>query len=414
MTDETRSPVLRAREAVLATPWAMTVEWVEVVAAIAGREHEPLPEALEAYRARAVPGGDRLLVRDGVGILTARGPMFRYANLFTAISGATSYQSLRLDLAKAVDERDVRAILVNVDSPGGEFNGIAELARAIEAARKVKPIAAYVGGTGASAGYWLAAPTGEVVIGEAGIVGSIGVVMALPAKKDDGRIEIVSSQSPNKRPDVATDEGRATLQRTVDALGQVFVDAVAEFRGVDADAVVTRFGGGGLEVGAAAVAAGMADRVGDFESLLADLSSRGARRITGGFRMSEQTIQPGPDAGIPKAAHDAAVAAARAEGEKAGAVAGAKVERDRLKAILALDEAKGREAQALAIATDTDLGAEAAKAVLAAAPTAAAGGQPRAKDTALGLVTDQPPGNGGSASSWGDVVTANNKSRGFA
>jgi len=78
--------------------------------------------------------------------------------------------------------------------------------------------------------------------------------------------EIVSSVSPNKRPDPATDVGRGQIQALVDELAGIFVGAVARNRGVTAEDVVQKFGRGGLLVGSSAVKAGMADSVGSFES----------------------------------------------------------------------------------------------------------------------------------------------------
>jgi len=67
---------------------------------------------------------------------------------------------------------------------------------------------------------------------------------------------------------------------------------------------------------------------------------------------------------IARAEHDAAVAAARTEGQTAGEKAGATAERARIQAILNLPEAKGREASAMHLAFTTDLSADTAKGVL--------------------------------------------------
>jgi hypothetical protein len=89
--------------------------------------------------------------------------------------------------------------------------------------------------------------------------------------------------------------------------------------------------------------------------------------------MSGQTEnQPAPDAGIPRAEHEAALTAARteakAEGVSEGHKLGATAERTRLKGIMSLDEAKAAPAAALALALDTEVTADQAKAVLAAQP----------------------------------------------
>jgi len=120
------------------------------------------------------------------------------------------------------------------------------------------------------------------VTADTGILGSIGVratyrdTRAQDAARGVRTIEIVSSQSPNKRMDPTEDAGRAQLQLVIDELGAVFVNAVARHMGVDPETVASEFGQGGVFVGQSAVDAGLADRVGTYESVVADLQ-RGMR-----------------------------------------------------------------------------------------------------------------------------------------
>jgi ClpP class serine protease len=198
---------------------------------------------------------------------------------FTQISGAVSTEVLATDIQAAIDNPAVRAIVLDVDSPGGAAAGINELANVIFESRGKKPIVARVGGTGASAAYWLGAAADRLYVDATGLVGSIGVVATFldSSKRDEAsgvrQVEIVSSQSPDKRLDVVTEDGRAKVQATVDSLAQVFIDRVATFRGVTSRHVIENFGRGGLVVGAAAVAAGMADALGSLESVIASSAS---------------------------------------------------------------------------------------------------------------------------------------------
>lgn len=259
-------PNSRALRAALAEPWAITAEGLELVLAVAAREHDVSVEALEAYRARHVPTGERLQARGQVAIIDVRGPLFRRANIFTAISGATSYDMLRRDFQAAIDDTSFRAIVLNMDTPGGEVTGVDELAGAIREARSRKPVVAHVGGAAASAGYWLASQASSIVIAETAVLGSIGVRAVVQDTSEDdrkaGRLEFISSQSPGKAAALDTDEGRARVQRLVDSLAAVFVSAVAKGRGVNPKTVIERFGAGDVLVGQAAVKAGLADRLG--------------------------------------------------------------------------------------------------------------------------------------------------------
>jgi ClpP class serine protease len=176
-----------ALNAALSAVWAMEEQALEVLLAIAAREHDVTPEALEAYAAKSLANSQRGRVRDGVAVLDANGALFRRANIFTAMSGATSYEILRADLQAALDDPAVKAIMLNIDSPGGEVSGTDELAQAIFDARGTKPIVAYVGGTGASAAYWLASAADKVVVSPTAVLGSIGVQVAYPRARRQGR-----------------------------------------------------------------------------------------------------------------------------------------------------------------------------------------------------------------------------------
>lgn len=404
--------LLRILTRIKAEPWAITQEYMDTILDIAQRENMN-PEAVAQELGRPLDSSYDVEIRDGVAILPVSGPLFRYANLFTALSGASSYQMLARDFKKAVDSPEVHAILLDIDSPGGEANGVSEFADQIFAARGDKPIVAYVGGTGASAAYWIASAADEIVLNDTALVGSIGTVMSVTdtrerdAKAGVARYEIVSSQSPYKRVDPATDAGRARYQALVDSLSDVFIERVARYRGVSAETVLKNYGQGDVRVGQAAVGAGMADRIGSFEGVVADLIDRGreaAGMMTAAARgMTQQvesegmsyflTNQP-PAAGDDQRQMEATAAnfarlcpeqadALRKEGADAkatemqgqvDAAAGtAEAERDRIKGILGCDEAKGRETLAQHLAFEDDISVDKAKAYLAAAPVASKG-----------------------------------------
>lgn len=268
----------RVLDVALNSMWAMETEALERLLTIAAREHEITDEALEAYRAKALAGTERAEVRDDVAIIRAHGAMFHRANLMTAISGATSYDILLRDFTAALDNPHLEAIVLDIDSPGGVVGGASELAAAIYGARqkKVKPIVAYIGNRGASAAYWLASAADEVVVADTALVGGIGVQATLRVSDDpqgETTYTFISSQSPMKNAGPDTDEGAKAIQSRVDALAQVFVEAVAAHRGRAAETVLKDFGRGDVFVGKDAVAAGLADRVGTFEALMSELQA---------------------------------------------------------------------------------------------------------------------------------------------
>jgi capsid assembly protease len=376
--------MLRALAFVEDRPWAMTTEAYDQLREIAAREHEFDPEAMAAKLGRPLKNTYTVSVRDGVGILPVQGALFKRGNLFTEISGATSLEMVMRDFGEMQTNAEVSSIVFDVDSPGGEMKGVNEFAKFVVENRGKKPIIAYVGGMAASGGYWISAAADEIVADETAIFGSLGVVMTAKdtserdAKSGVKTYEIVSSQSPLKRTDIASDEGQAHVKSLVDKLADEFIGFVATHRNVSKEKVLADFGKGGLLTARDAVAAGMADRLGSLEGVIAALSQRKVRVASFGVHSAanipskgevmekevkaaeQNTAQPPIDVA-------AITATAREEGRQAGLTEGRTTERTRISAILNAAEATGREATARTLATETDLAPEAAVKVLASA-----------------------------------------------
>lgn len=257
-------------------PWLITAEALQDIINISQRNNES-PDAVAARLGRELDNTYAATQRGSTAVIPVSGPLFRHANLFSMISGATSYDLLARDFQAALDNPAITSIVLEIDSPGGAVDGLSELAGMVYAARDQKKVVAYVGGTGASAAYWLASAASEIVISDTAMLGSIGVVFTLQ-KRDAGAgvqtFEILSSQSPKKRPDVTTEAGRGQIQQWADDLGAVFIETVARNRGVSVDTVLSEFGQGDMLVGAKAVGAGLADRIGSFEGVIAELNSQ--------------------------------------------------------------------------------------------------------------------------------------------
>ena len=252
-------------------PWAIQRAELDKIVAIATRSND-----IEALRANnngvALNNNRKTVVRDGIAIIPITGSIFRYANMFTEISGGTSTQMLSLDLNEALANKDVNGILLDIDSGGGQANGISELSDMIFNARGAKPIKAYIGGSGASAAYWIGSSADEVVINSTGMAGSIGAMLSFEddteKKEAEGikEVKIISSVSPLKNSD-------SELQAIVDSLGEIFVETVARNRSTTLENVKENFGKGGVFVGKDAVNAGLADKVGTFEEVLSSFKT---------------------------------------------------------------------------------------------------------------------------------------------
>jgi capsid assembly protease len=267
----------RILEYLFSNHWAILPEVLQTILSIAQGENES-PEAVAERLGRPLQNTRTVTHRDGVAVLPVGGPIFRYANILTEISGATSVEVLATDFRAALDDPDIRGIVLEIDSPGGQIAGISEFADQVAAAGK--PTVAYISDLGASAGYWIAAAADQVIIRDTAAAGSVGVVATLRRDKKDDRIQIVSSQSPRKRVDPETEDGRAVLQGVVDDIADVFIMQVAAYRRVDPAHVLEHFGQGGLLVGRKAVSAGLADELGSLESIIKSLGVKTMRTKT--------------------------------------------------------------------------------------------------------------------------------------
>lgn len=258
--------------------WAITRQGLDDIIAIASREIPPLTE-VEARLGKTLEYSYKMTERDGVATIPVRGPIFRYPNMMTRFSGATALGSMSTDIRSAIDDPNISAIIMQIDSPGGEAKGNSELANMIYGYRGTKPIVAYIDGMGASAAYHVGAAADKIYVGQQSIVGSIGTMVAFDRKEPGERepLVIVSEQSPDKYHDPESAKGQSKYQMLVNSMAQVFIDDVAKYRGVSSDHVEKNYGKGGVFLGKAAIEAGLADALTSYEQLHAELVEAGAK-----------------------------------------------------------------------------------------------------------------------------------------
>ena len=150
------------------TVWAITPEMLQTMMTIA-RQNNKSPEAIAKEMGRNMKNTYAVSTRGGVAVIPATGPLFRHANLLTAVCGATSYELLAQDFNKALNDPNISAILFDVDSPDGEVNGCSELADMIYNARGKRPILAYASGSCCSGAYWIASACDKIMAADQGI-----------------------------------------------------------------------------------------------------------------------------------------------------------------------------------------------------------------------------------------------------
>lgn len=349
--------------------------------------------------------------KDGTAIVTVTGALINRGAWVGSYSGETSYEGIKHQLAAAAADPKVASILLDIESPGGEAVGAMEAAQAVREAAKVKPVTAIVNGMAASAGYALASGASRIITTPSGVVGSIGVVLLhadFSRKLDKEGITptliFAGKHKVDGNPfEPLSEPVREDLQREVMQFYDLFVATVAAGRRGMSPASI-RATEARVFIGEEAVKQGLADDVGTFESVLAELSSRNSARLraSNGAFMSTATPQPAADQSgntHTQAQVDTAVATARTEATAS--------ERTRIKTILGHENANGRASLAAHLAFETDMAADKAIAMLDKAPKeSAAATAPPAKtiadrmggqgtDLAMGQPMQPPRGAGG-------------------
>lgn len=263
---------------------------------------------------------------NGVAIIPVLGTLINRGAWLGSNSGETSYEGLKFQIAKAVEDPRTTAIVLDIESPGGEAVGTFEVARAVREANARKPVVAVVNGMAASAAYAIASGAGRIVTTETAISGSIGVVLLhadisrrLDSQGVTPTLIFAGAHKVDGNPfEPLPDAVRADMQAEVNRFYDLFVATVAAGRaGMSPEAI--RNTEARVFIGADAVAAGLADSVGTFEQVLADLSRGQGGRSTPfpaskGARMDTQHTE---EEGVTIAAHNEAVTRARAEGAAA-------------------------------------------------------------------------------------------------
>lgn len=249
-------------------------------------------DAIQTIKAEQMSGTRHVqLYENGIAVIDMIGPIFPRSNLMTMSSGMSISQFTQ-DFVKAEAHPNVTGIVINIDSPGGDVRGIGDAAKIISAVTKQskKPIRAFVSGIMASAAYYVGSAVGpeNIISTETGIIGSIGVVMQAMAKGKD-QIEIVSSQSPYKRADPTTDDGKALMQQQVDDIAEIMVRDIAKYRKVSQAKVLADYGQGATHVAPRALKQGLVDSISTLSDVVEQMASGSMGHGRSRTKASEET-----------------------------------------------------------------------------------------------------------------------------
>lgn len=270
-------------------PWSilpstldMMVEFMELRAAGQAFTDEEIQARIAGRPARAAARNV-----GAVAVLPLHGVIAPRMNMMTEVSGGTSAELFGAQLRMVMDDPDISAVILDVDSPGGSVFGVEELASTIRSMRGRKPMVAVANHLMASAAYWLASQADEIIASPSSQVGSIGVIavhqdLSEAEAKVGVKTTLVTAgtHKADGHDGAPLSEGaRASMQTMVDGYYTAFVRDVAKGRGVKATDVRNGYGEGRVVSATEAVALGMADSVGTIEQVIDRLAS-GSKRVS--------------------------------------------------------------------------------------------------------------------------------------
>jgi signal peptide peptidase SppA len=221
-------------------------------------------------------------VVEGVAIIPIEGTLVHKLGTLRPFSGMTGYDGIRQNFLMALADPEVRAVALDIDSPGGEVSGCFDLSDVIYEARGEKPIWSILSENAYSAAYAIASATDRILVPRTGGTGSIGVIaMHVDWSRaiDKAGLKVTFIQRGARKADGApeiplSDEALERFQKDIDVTGVLFEETVARNRKMAAGTVRN------LEAatfqGAEGVRLGLADAVmapdAAFRSLLAEIA----------------------------------------------------------------------------------------------------------------------------------------------
>lgn len=389
------------------------VDPVDHVAFTNGRPSAGVVGDLFGRRIEQAGDGARILpVVDNVAIIAVEGTLVHKGRFLGQSSGETSYEGLQTRINRARRDPNVKGVVFEIDSFGGEVAGAFDTANLLAELSAEKPTLAILTDYALSAGYLIASACRQIVMPQTGAAGSIGVITLIAdftgkLEKEGIKVAVVASGAfkADGNPALPLDPGViARAKERVDAARDVFAETVAEFRGSRLTKEAALATEARVYSGSAAVEAGLVDEIVRpnvaFEAFIGEVNRTGrsstgkprAARAAAAISQEKQrmthasglaavraAVNPNPDVAaeslvdvVPAAEADATAARARAEGEASGRETATReattAERNRCKAILESEHAAGREALARYFAFDTAFSTEEAVAALAKSP----------------------------------------------
>ncbi|MBC6685697.1 S49 family peptidase [Wolbachia pipientis] len=210
----------------------------------------------------------------GIKVIPIHGILTKKSEAFDDVLGMTSYEKIREEIEEALIDEEVETIILDIDSPGGEVNGLFDLADFIYEARTKKRIVAIANDDAYSAAYAIASSAEKVLVTRTSGVGSIGVIAShidqsgFDEKQGVKYTTVFAGKRKNdlNPHEPITSESLESLQEEVGRLYEMFVQLIARNRNLSTEKIKSTEAG--LYFGEKAIEIGLADGITTFSELI--------------------------------------------------------------------------------------------------------------------------------------------------
>ncbi|WP_349967027.1 S49 family peptidase [Wolbachia endosymbiont of Armadillidium arcangelii] len=222
----------------------------------------------------------------GIAIIRIYGVLTKKTEAFDHILDMTSYENIHEEIESALEDKSIETILLDIDSPGGEVNGVFDLADFIYESRAKKRIIAIANDDAYSAAYAIASSAEKVFVSRTSGVGSIGVIAShIDQSGFDEKqgIKYTTVFAGSRKNDLnphepITSESLENLKSEVNRLYGMLVELIARNRNLSIEAIKSTEAG--LHFGEKAVEIGLADGVTTFFEFINNHKSRSVSMTT--------------------------------------------------------------------------------------------------------------------------------------
>lgn len=241
-------------------------------------------------------------VQDGVAVITIAGALVKRPGWYSSFWNSRAYTTLAQTVMEALEDPQVDAMVLDIDSPGGMVSGVDAFTDVVNFAAEQIPVVAFANGSMCSAAYFAGSAANHIVAERTAVVGSIGVLyvhydFSEMDKKWGLNCTVMTAgefKAVGNEFEPLSERDRKVIQAELDTFYGIFIDTVAENRGVAKDTVRTQMADGKVFIGAQALDAGLVDEIGTLADAIEAARQRADDMQTGQIDHLPTTIGAAP------------------------------------------------------------------------------------------------------------------------